>query len=94
MNNRNAVTQSLATIKMKMKMKRAFTFLIFLDCLFNFRCEKSIFDYRYKHIGEWDFTIISLWQTLDNTQNYIDTSSYYREITFSDNDYELNIQYS
>ena len=72
-------------------------FLItFLFLFLTLSCEKSVFDYRHKYIGEWDFiTIGCYWSMSPYPTGWFlrDTIYFHGEISYGDGKGELVIQY-
>ena len=81
----------LSTIIMKIKLP--YIIFIFLLILFlSNSCRKSIFNYRYKYIDEWDFTTVC---SCVAPPNY-DTSTtyfYHGTISWGENKNEIKINY-
>jgi hypothetical protein len=74
---------------------RGVQFAVFLIITILFSgCEKTIFDYRHKYIGEWDFSVSEKWQTLDTTLNYNKQYNYHGEVSYGGNDDELEVQFN
>ena len=85
-----AACGALATIFMKKSVRFLIIGLILLNFLSN-SCKKSIFNYRHKYVGEWNFTTIKhYWQG-----GYVyDTTIYHGDISYGASDKEINIQYT
>jgi hypothetical protein len=67
--------------------------IIVLIVLTTAGCEKSIFDFRYKYVGDWDFKVISAVYLL-NGQEFHDTVFYQGQISYGSNKNELHVIYS
>jgi hypothetical protein len=66
--------------------------IIFLFVLIIGGCEKSIFDYRHKYVGDWDFKIISAVYML-NGQEFHDTAFYHGMISYGSDKNELIVSF-
>lgn len=89
---------TLATINMKTILLKRFEktlkfSIIFLFVLIIGGCEKSIFDYRHKYVGEWDFKVISAFYML-NGQEFHDTVFYHGLISYGSNKSELIVSFT
>jgi len=59
-------------------------------------CEKSVFDYRHKYVGEWNFKVIGYYWSMNpypTGWTFHDTIYYHGEISYGDEKSELIINY-
>jgi hypothetical protein len=59
-------------------------------------CEKSVFDYRHKYVGDWNFKVIGYYWSISpypTGWTFQDTSYYSGEISYGEGNNELVITY-
>jgi hypothetical protein len=56
-------------------------------------CEKSIFDYRHKYVGDWEFKVIWAVYMLSG-QEFHDTVFYHGLISYGNNESELIVSFT
>jgi len=80
-----------------MRIKSFLKLIVILTSTFIFyNCEKSIFDYRHKYVGEWKFTTIQTDFHIDDTVGVykIDTVYYNGSINYGEEREDLYIHYT
>ncbi|HNW73582.1 MAG TPA: hypothetical protein PKN44_08145 [Bacteroidales bacterium] len=75
--------------------KLSYCMILIFSILTN-SCEKSVFDYRHKYVGEWNFKTIGYYWSMSpypTGWTFQDTTYYSGEISYGDDKSELNINY-
>ncbi len=67
----------------------------FFAVMILFSCEKPVFDYRNKYVGDWKYTVVITEINTDSVGYFRnDTIVYYGEITHADNKDKLVLNYT